>query len=152
MAQSPRRSRFFLLSNMSRRRPQKSQKLSGGLQFRHVSINEAAREKGALTSRRKASEIYIDKLWLTTDQRRSVEELYAANGVPSWDYQPEVDEDQVAAATRLAGEGLEVGEMAKSLGNRWSVRWSRNSGQGFQETCRQLYQWYSVFHVVLSYL
>ncbi|OJT03174.1 hypothetical protein TRAPUB_6250, partial [Trametes pubescens] len=125
---------------MSRRRPQKSQKLSAGLQFRHVSVNEAAREKGALTSRRKASEIYIDKLWLTADQRRSIEELYTANEIPSWDYCAEVDEDQVAAAARLAGEGLEVDRMAKSLGNRWSVRWSRNSGQGFQETCRQLYQ------------
>lgn len=130
-------------SSMSRRRPQKPRKEPpAGLQFRHVSVGEAAREKGALTSHRKASEIYVDKLWLTADQRRSVAELQETDQIESWDYRPDADEDQVAAAARLAGEGLELGTTAKSLGNRWSVRWSRNSGKGFQETCRQLYQWY----------
>ncbi|KAI8974268.1 hypothetical protein BD414DRAFT_517646 [Trametes punicea] len=111
------------------------------LQFRVLNASEAAREKGALTSRRKFSEMYIKHLFLTEDQRQSIEELHRSHtDIKSFEYSAENDEDQVAAAARLAGEGLELSSKVKSLGNRWSIRWSRSSGRGSQETCRQLYQ------------
>ncbi|KAI1781670.1 hypothetical protein LXA43DRAFT_977973 [Ganoderma leucocontextum] len=54
-------------------------------------------------------------------------------------YNAHNEDQQIAAASLLAQLGLDL-DARNSLGNRWSVRWSRKTGRKGQETRRTLYQ------------
>ena len=112
------------------------------VRFAYVSPEEAQREKVALPARREASQVYIKELGLTEEQSTAVSALYEQNKIHTSKYDPNSEEDQLAAAVLLAEIALDANSQ-DSLGNRWSKKWSSGevSGRRVEKTRRVLYQW-----------
>nr|VWO97430.1 Linoleate diol synthase [Ganoderma boninense] len=111
----------------------------GFKKFISVGHQEASRKKVPLTGLRSSSDVYIKHLWLTDDQLAQVQELYVKKVTSNHVYTTRTDEQQIAAASLLAQLALDL-DAQNSLGNRWSIRWSRKTGRKGQETRRALYQ------------
>ncbi len=112
----------------------------GFRKFLYVSPKEARKEKVPLTALRSASDIYLRHLCMTPEQGIELKNLYKAGSISASLYDPRHPEDQIAAAALLAELGLDLNAQ-ESLGNRWSVRWSGDTGEDKRKTCRRLYQW-----------
>ncbi|CDO76392.1 hypothetical protein BN946_scf184937.g6 [Trametes cinnabarina] len=110
------------------------------MKFINVSSEEARGDTVPLKAAQKASNVYLSKLWLTKEQYQQLADLYANAEVSSQEYRPESDSDQLAAASWLAAVGLDL-DGRKGLGNRWSSRWSQESGKPKGEIIRKLFQW-----------
>lgn len=93
-----------------------------------------------MTAAQLATDIYVDRLFLTEQQRKEISQLHEASRIACHTYRPGSDADQLAAASWLAASGLDL-DARKGLGNRWSSRWSQKSGQAGDEVIRKLYQW-----------
>ena len=112
--------------------------------FLLVTPEEASGQRVPLTARRKHADIYIKELWLNDEQRVKIEAMYTNENAPSRVdrvFNPVQHEEQLAAASLLASEGLDLDGRA-ALSNRWSSRWVGKSGKGAAETRRELFQWY----------
>ncbi len=111
--------------------------------FALVTPKEASGKKVQLTARRIATKIYIEKLWLTEDQRAQINALYAnpdASSLVTRVFDSKDPEEQCAAAALLASEGLDP-DGREELGNRWSSRWGRPTENKGIVTRRELFQW-----------
>ena len=121
--------------------PSKPNRHPVNIRFAYVSPEEARREKVAVSARRAASKVYIKELGLTAKQNTEVLALYDSGGIPSFQYDPLSDEDQMAAAVLLAEIALDE-DAQGAVGNRWSTKWSEESGgKKVASTKRVLYQW-----------
>ncbi|TFK78558.1 hypothetical protein K466DRAFT_507116 [Polyporus arcularius HHB13444] len=103
---------------------------------------EASGQKVPLTALRRASNVYTKELCLTEEQKAKIEALYSdANASLRVDeeFDPEDLEEQRAAASLLASEGLDLDGRA-GLGNRWTSRWSMKTGNRGLVTRRVLFQ------------
>ena len=84
------------------------------IKFVVLSADEARGEKpeGTLSALRKASLVYVKKLWLTEDQRTRIDKLYKSDNpgfsITSQEYDPSSSEQQVAAVAFLASQGLDI--------------------------------------------
>ncbi len=112
-------------------------------QFRAVRPAEASGKQVQLTTRRLASRVYIEKLWLTTEQRAQIDAFYAnpdASPLVIRVFDGQNMDDQQAAASLLASEALDP-DGREELGNRWSSRWNRQTEKRGLVTRRELFQW-----------
>lgn len=126
---------------MSKKKPPNPPASDRGFKkFVSVGHQEASREKVPLTALRLSSEVYVKYLWLTDKQLTEVQELYTGTATCSNIYDARNEEQQIAAAALLAQLGLDL-DARSSLGNRWSIRWSRKTGRKGSETRCALYQW-----------
>ncbi len=104
---------------------------------------EASGQEVELSALRRNSDVYIEELWLTDDQREKLEAIYAFSGHPELcnrQFSVRKPEEQVEAAALLASEGLDPDGRA-SIGNRWTSRWWMDSEKKGIVTRRELYQW-----------
>ncbi len=108
--------------------------------FLYVSPQEAAgNSKVAINARRAASDVYIKELGLTAMQTDEVLALYNCGGIKTTAYGTD-SEDQLSAAALLAEIALDD-DAQEEYGNRWSKKWSVESGKGADRLQRVLYQW-----------
>lgn len=105
--------------------------------FVMVTASQANKEKGGLSSRSVASQLYIHELKPTPQQKKAIHTLYEEGHGFDNLYQCLNDEEQVQAAALLASLGLDT-DTRESVANRWHVRWT--SGKR-DDTHRILYQW-----------
>jgi hypothetical protein len=122
------------------------------VRFAEVSSIEAAqgltvkakRQKTILASRTLASDIQIKELWLTDEQRESINALYATNKIIDQLFPMDHDiasQSQMAAASFMATHNLDL-DSREDPANRWSIRWVWTRAQGGPEqTKRVLLQW-----------
>ncbi|KZT02331.1 uncharacterized protein LAESUDRAFT_662002 [Laetiporus sulphureus 93-53] len=97
--------------------------------WQNLSVKQASGEKGGLTSHSIASEVYIQKLMLNEGQKKAIVDLYAGGQPPlSREFHADNQSEQRDAAALLAMHDLDW-ESQKTLANRWSVRWTRVSGE-----------------------
>ncbi len=111
--------------------------------FRVVRPAEASGQQVQLTARRIASKVYIEKLWLTTEQRAQIDAFYAnrdASPLVIRVFDANNTEEQREAAALLASEGLDP-DGREELGNRWSSRWDGETEKRGIVTKRELFQW-----------
>lgn len=102
-----------------------------------VSASQANKEKGGLSSRSVASQLYIHELKPTSHQKKTILALYEENQGFDNVYRCLNEEDQVNAAALLASLGLDT-DTRESVANRWHVRWTNGDRN---DTRRVLYQW-----------
>ncbi|KAF7797218.1 hypothetical protein EIP86_008410 [Pleurotus ostreatoroseus] len=108
--------------------------------FINLSATEASGAQVPLKARRLAANVYLEKLTLTPEQHTALSSIYKQDKCQVLTYS--LDEDsQTEARAFLAAAGLDD-ESREDLGDRWSIRWRRNSGKEkeSEETCRVLYQ------------
>lgn len=105
--------------------------------FITVTASQANREKGGLSSRSAASQLYINELKPTPQQKKSIQTLYEENRGFDNMYRCLDDNEQVEAAALLASLGLDT-DTRESVANRWHVRWTNGKRD---DTHRVLYQW-----------
>lgn len=112
-----------------------------GLQWAHVSPEEASGQKISLPARRRATAVHLRNLKLTEGQRADIESLYKTpDQLTSHEYEEDKTDDQVAAGALLAAVRLEL-DTRDSVVKRWIRRWSMKAGKGDGQTERVLYQW-----------
>ncbi|RDX44477.1 hypothetical protein OH76DRAFT_1322336, partial [Lentinus brumalis] len=103
---------------------------------------EASGQEVELSALRRNSDVYIEELWLTDDQREKLEAIYAFSGHPELcnrQFSVRKPKEQVEVAALLASEGLDPDGRA-SIGNRWTSRWWMDSEKKGIVTRRELYQ------------
>src|SRR5579859_7753245 len=88
------------------------------LKFTNVSFEEASRTrgKGSLSAREQASDVYINELILTKDQRDNLEQIYMSpshgNGWVEYTYQLNNTVEQEAATALLRAHHLDERSLA----------------------------------------
>lgn len=90
-------------------------------------------------ARREASTIYFDSLDIDTSQATAIQSIYAQNKQYDKHFGTS-PEEQVKAAAFMASVGLDISGR-ELVTNRWSTKWSRESGSGQQTLERVLNQW-----------
>lgn len=125
---------------MSNRKPRKSRAAPPGSKFINLSVPEVRGDSVPLTAAQKATQVYLSKLYLTDEQRIQLVALYEAAQTTDQVFEPSSEEEWLVAASWLAAAGLEL-DAKKELGNRWSNRWSQESGKKGQKVVRTLFQW-----------
>lgn len=120
--------------NQHKARPRKGQWLI-------VTLEEASGQKVALSAKRAAADVYIKYLILSDEQQQQIDLLYQEGAIQDMKFRNLNDEDQLRATSVLGIHHLDLGAR-KMLGSRWSVKWSKVSGQGVGKNQRVLYQWY----------
>lgn len=102
-----------------------------------VSASQVNKEKGGLSSRSIASQLYIHKSKPTFHQKKIIEALYEEGHGFNKVYCCLNREDQVNMAALLALLGLDT-DTWESVANRWHVCWTNGERN---DTSRVLYQW-----------
>lgn len=105
--------------------------------FVNVTSSQAKREKGTLSARSVASQLYIKELKATKEQEQTIHTLYSEGCGFDTLYGCLNEEDQVNAAALIASLGLDI-DTRESVANRWHVRWATGKSESTQ---RVLYQW-----------
>jgi len=88
------------------------------------------------------TQVPIDKLYITTEQRAAISALYAKNEeITRCTFSPD-PASQTIANTFLKSYGLDP-EMRQRLESRWSISWSISwvVGNGLDRVHRVLFQW-----------
>ncbi|KAJ7633904.1 hypothetical protein DFH06DRAFT_1272396 [Mycena polygramma] len=113
--------------------PKKLKKTKGppgyNVRFAEVSENSAAqgrkvsseRENTTVAPRSLASDVPLNELWLTKEQKDAIITLNASKETVDLLYYSQFD-----AAACMASHGLDL-DSREDIGNRWSVRWSTSS-------------------------
>jgi hypothetical protein len=105
--------------------------------------------KPALNPRSIASDIPLDKLRISAEQRAALDDIYQNVGAAGPHLRPvdhlfKLDDDsQLNAAAIMAQHGLDL-DAREHLSNWWSQQWSRHSGKspkGESDTRKILYHW-----------
>lgn len=105
--------------------------------FINLTAGQAKREKGQLSARSVASQLYIKELKGTKEQEKTIHTLYNEGQGFDTLYGCLSENDQLNAAALLASLGLDV-DTRESVANRWHVRWATGKNESTQ---RVLYQW-----------
>ncbi|KAL0564510.1 hypothetical protein V5O48_017535 [Marasmius crinis-equi] len=96
----------------------------------NLSPAEASGEKnGALSARRVASEVYVDKLTLTPIQKEQILSLYRDNMIQDYQFSSHSEADQSQAAVVLGMHDLHIGS-SEDITTRWGMRWSDSGKAG----------------------
>lgn len=127
------------------------------VRWANVSNEEAAqgrdkvsnRDQATLSARRLAADTPLDALWLTREQKISINALAADDRLVDYVFNAKNQDSQTHAAALLASNGLDL-ESRDDPASRWSVRWtSKNQEAGSGQTNRVLYQWYVLYIYIL---
>jgi hypothetical protein len=110
--------------------------------FVNISAEQASGSKVSLSAHSIASEIYLEKLTLTEEQRTQIKAKYQdGQEIEDITFNPTDGTEQLAAAALLGTNHLDI-DSRESLENRWSVKWGRSTGgKRNGQTRRVLYQW-----------
>lgn len=113
----------------------------------------ASRKKAPLKQSSVLSDIRLNKMKVSPEQFKQLEEIYRSHATAVDNRNSPVDhlyrlddDDQLAASAIMAQQGLDV-DTREQLDNRWSHQWSsysHNSLNARNRTRRILYLWYAV--------
>jgi hypothetical protein len=105
--------------------------------FVNLTPAQANREKGTLTARAQASQVYYDHLSLNANQTQSIEALYQGQHTIDHIYSTS-HADQIQATAFLVSHQLDVASR-EAPDDRWSIKWQDTYGK--EGICRVLLQW-----------